>query len=97
MYTWAEADIQEMISTIVDVAYELAVVRLQAGDVAATQETVAKGLLADSANVALHRLAVEAATRRGDQADVARLEARLRAQVEAIDPDAAPKSFELLR
>lgn len=89
-YTWAEADIQEMISTVVDVAYELAVTELAAGESAAALETVARGLLADPASESLHRIAISAAAQRGDDEDVVRFGERLRAQLQDIDPDFAP-------
>ncbi|MBI1376776.1 MAG: LysM peptidoglycan-binding domain-containing protein [Frankiales bacterium] len=89
-YTWAEADIQEMISTIVDVAYELAVTHVESGELTAALKAVARGLLADPANESLHQIAIAAAVRRGDTKSATRFETRLRAQLEEIDPDASP-------
>ena len=88
-YVWAEAVTQEMISSIVDVAYELAARLLEDGDAPGAQDAAARGLLADPANETLHRAAINAALARGDRDDAARLETRLRIQLEDIDPDAA--------
>lgn len=89
-YTWAEAATQEMISTIVDIAYELAVAHLDTGAAAAAIETASRALLVDPANEALHRVAITAASRRGDTEEALRLEQRLRTQLEDIDPDSVP-------
>ena len=88
-YVWAEAVTQEMISSVVDVAYELAVRLLDDGEPSAAQDAAARGLLADPANESLHRIAITAALSRGDREDAHRLEARLRIQLEDIDPDAS--------
>ncbi len=89
-YTWAEADLQQMISAIVDVAHVLAGMRLAAGDHRGAQEAAATGLLAEPCSEVLYRDAIRAAAMRGDLEEVHRLADRLHAQIERIDPDADP-------
>jgi DNA-binding SARP family transcriptional activator len=78
-----------MISSIVDVAYELAARLLEDGDAPGAQDAAARGLRVDPANESLHRISITAALARGDLDDAARLETRLRIQLEDIDPDAS--------
>ena len=86
-YTWAEADIQEMISAIVDVAHLLAQMRLEAGDFRGAQQAVARGLLAEPCSELLYRDAMKAAIAVGDVAELDRLSGRLRSEITLIDPD----------
>jgi LysM repeat protein len=86
-YTWAEADIQEMISAIVDVAHLLAQMRLEAGDFRGAQHAVARGLLAEPCSELLYRDAMKAAIAIGDVAELDRLSGRLRSEITLIDPD----------
>jgi two-component SAPR family response regulator len=86
-YSWAEADAQEMISAIVDVANVLSTTRLEQGDTRAAQDAAARGLLAEPGSELLHCDAIRAAAARGDSLEIARLSDRLRRQIESIDPD----------
>jgi nucleoid-associated protein YgaU/DNA-binding SARP family transcriptional activator len=97
-YAWAEADTQQMISTIVDVAHALAGLRLAEGDHRGAQDAATHGLQAEPCSEALHRDALRAASARGDRAEVTRLADRLHAQVERLDPDGGPddETVELL-
>ncbi|MFE4258248.1 LysM peptidoglycan-binding domain-containing protein [Streptomyces sp. NPDC056883] len=54
-YAWAEPAIQEMISTITDVAHELSTRRREAGDTATALWAARQGLLACEENEVLHR------------------------------------------
>jgi hypothetical protein len=80
-----------MISTIVDLAHTLATLRLSAGDHRGAQDAAAQGLLAEPCSESLYRDALRAAVARADQAEIARLASRLRAQIERLDPDAIPE------
>ncbi|MCU1493398.1 MAG: Peptidoglycan-binding LysM [Acidimicrobiaceae bacterium] len=86
-YTWAESDTQEMISAVVDVAHALAELRLEEGDLRGAREAVAKGLLAEPCSEMLFQDAMKAAIAAGDHAEVERLAARLRHEIELVDPD----------
>ncbi|MFZ5872010.1 MAG: AfsR/SARP family transcriptional regulator, partial [Actinomycetota bacterium] len=86
-YTWAEADIQEMISAIVDVAHVLSVARCELGDYRGAQEAAARGLHVEPCSELLYRDAIRAAGARGDQQDVDRLAERLRRELADLDPD----------
>lgn len=97
-YAWAEADTQQMITSIVDVAHVLASIRLQTGDHRRAQNAAVRGLLAEPCSELLYRDALRAASLRGDHDEVARLADRLQAQIERIDPDGGPEdeTIELL-
>jgi nucleoid-associated protein YgaU len=97
-YAWAEADTQQMISTVVDVAHVLAGIRLEAGDHRGAQHAAVRGLLAEPCSELLYRDALRAASLRGDHDEVTRLADRLQAQIERIDPDGGPEdeTIELL-
>lgn len=86
-YTWAEADMQEMISAIVDVAHVLSVARFDAGDYRGAQQAASKGLLVEPCSELLYRDAIRAAATRGDHQEAERLAERLRAEVARLDPD----------
>jgi nucleoid-associated protein YgaU/DNA-binding SARP family transcriptional activator len=86
-YTWAEVDVQEMISAIVDVAHVLAELRLEAGDFRGAQSAVARGLLAEPCSEVLYRDAFKAALAVGDTVELDRLSSRLRNEITLIDPD----------
>jgi nucleoid-associated protein YgaU len=87
-YIWAESDAQEMTSSIVDIAHELCVIRLDQHDTRAALKAAARGLLADPASELLYGHAIRAAALEGQTDVIDRLVGRLRAQTEAIDPDA---------
>jgi hypothetical protein len=97
-YAWAEADAQQMISSVVDVAHVLAGIRLEAGDHRGAQHAAVRGLLAEPCSELLYRDALRAASLRGDHDEIARLADRLQAQIERIDPDGGPEdeTIELL-
>ena len=86
-YIWAESDAQEMISSIVDIAHELCVIRLDQHDTRGALKAAARGLLADPASELLYGHAIRAASLEGQTDVIDRLVGRLRAQTEAIDPD----------
>jgi nucleoid-associated protein YgaU/DNA-binding SARP family transcriptional activator len=86
-YTWAEADAQEMISAVVDVAHVLAVTRCDTGDYRGAQEAAARGLLAEPCSELLYRDAIRAAAAAGDKDEVERLAARLRHEIALVDPE----------
>lgn len=86
-YTWAEAETQEMISAVVDVAHVLSGMRCEAGDYRAAQEAAAKGLLAEPCSELLYRDAMCAAVAGGDRDEVERLSARLRHEMALVDPE----------
>jgi DNA-binding SARP family transcriptional activator len=88
-YGWAEADTQDMISAIVDVAHALAERALRRGDYRRARWAASKGLLADSMAELLVQDAIRAAQGAGDREDIERLVAGLRRQIEDLDPDAA--------
>jgi LysM repeat protein/DNA-binding SARP family transcriptional activator len=98
-YNWAEADTQEMVSAVVDVAHVLSVLQLGRGDARAAQDAAARGLLVEPGSEILHCDAIRAAAARGDSEEIARLSARLRAQIELVDPDGGvgEATSELLR
>ncbi len=86
-YSWAEADAQDMISAVVDVAHVLAEAHLQAGDNLRARQAVAKGLLAEPCSEMLFRDAMRAALAAGDVEELERLTARLRHEIQLLDPD----------
>ena len=86
-YTWAEADAQEMISAVVDVAHVLSVTRCDAGDYRGAHEAAARGLLAEPCSELLYRDAIRAAAAAGDRDEVEQLAGRLRHEIALVDPD----------
>ena len=86
-YSWAEADAQDMISAIVDVAHVLGEAHLRAGDNLRARQAVAKGLLAEPCSEMLFRDAMRAALAAGDVGELERLTARLRHEIQLLDPD----------
>ena len=86
-YTWAEAEAQEMISAIVDVAHVLSAMRCEAGDYRRAQEAAARGLMAEPCSELLYRDAMRAAVAAGDREEVERLAARLRHEIALVDPE----------
>lgn len=86
-YTWSDMIAQEMIATIADVAHALAVIDLQAARYTDVANDVACGLSVDACNDQLFHDAVEAALRRGDTAEVGRLDAEYRERMRRLDPD----------
>ncbi|QTE30048.1 LysM peptidoglycan-binding domain-containing protein [Pengzhenrongella sicca] len=86
-YGWADPLLQEMTTRITDVARALAAIELENGDYRAVAAATAIGLLVDSCDEKLFRLAITAAHRRGDDREVARLVDSLRERSRQIDPD----------
>ena len=78
-YAWAEPDIQEMISTITDVALALAAIHHEAGNHSVAQAAAVTGLAAAPTNEILWDTAIRAARLRGDTLEEKRLRARRRA------------------
>ena len=86
-YSWAEGDIQEMISAIVDIAHVVSSSRRGAGDYRGAEEAAAIGLRVDSCSELLYRDAIRAAVERGDRQEVERLADRMRHEIALLDPD----------
>lgn len=86
-YAWAEPDVQDIVSTVVDVAHVLAGRALEDGDAPAAARAAARGLLAEPGSETLHRDAIRAALLRGDRTDVERAVERMHAAFEALDLD----------
>lgn len=72
-YTWAEYDIQHMISAIADAAHVLAQLLAASGDHRGAVRFATKGLLADSCSEVLYADAVAGAEAVGDYAEARRL------------------------
>ncbi len=86
-YAWAESDVQNMISAIVDVAHVAALRDHARGDNLRAREALARALIVDPANEPVHALAMSMAVEAGDEAEVRRLAERMREQARALDPD----------
>jgi len=86
-YTWAEGDIQDMISAITDVAHTTATLLLETGEPARARTAAGRGLLAEPCSERLFRDALTAAHRRGDTADTAELIQRLHRLARDLEPD----------
>jgi LysM repeat protein/DNA-binding SARP family transcriptional activator len=86
-YTWAEGDIQDMISAITDVAHTTATLLLDAGEPSRARTAAGRGLLAEPCSERLFRDALTAAHRRGDTDDTADLIQRLRRIERDLEPD----------
>ncbi|KOV54639.1 hypothetical protein ADL00_29925 [Streptomyces sp. AS58] len=96
-YTWAEADIQEMISAIVDVAHELAERRRQVRDYRAAAQAVTKGMLVDAQSELLYRDLFTICHEMGDREGLERAAAQL-ARINAEEGiDSSPETVGLLR
>ncbi|WP_234315793.1 LysM peptidoglycan-binding domain-containing protein [Streptomyces sp. NRRL F-5527] len=96
-YAWAEADIQEMISAIVDVAHELAERRRQVRDYRAAAQAVTKGMLVDSQSELLYRDLFTICHEMGDREGLERAAAQL-ARINAEEGvDSSPETRGLLR
>jgi nucleoid-associated protein YgaU/DNA-binding SARP family transcriptional activator len=96
-YTWAEADIQEMISAIVDVAHELAERRRQVRDYRAAAQAVTKGMLVDNQSELLYRDLFTICHEMGDREGLERAAHQL-ARINAEEGiDSSPETVGLLR
>ncbi|MFB7174558.1 LysM peptidoglycan-binding domain-containing protein [Streptomyces sp. NPDC056254] len=76
-YAWAEPAVQEMVSAIADVAYELSTRRREAGDCAGALWAAHQGLLAAEENEMLHRQVFLAYHAAGDVDSLREAAARL--------------------
>ncbi|HZL04720.1 MAG TPA: hypothetical protein VFE45_04745, partial [Coriobacteriia bacterium] len=88
-YTWAEHDIQQMISAIADVAHVLSQLLLGVGDPRGAADAATTGLSAEQCSEVLYSDAITAARARGDTEEAERLNTRLEALLEELDPDYA--------
>ncbi|MFJ8015005.1 LysM peptidoglycan-binding domain-containing protein [Streptomyces sp. NPDC096339] len=96
-YIWAEADIQEMISAIVDVAHELAERRRHVRDYRAAAQAVTKGMLVDSQSELLYRDLFTICHELGDHEGLQRAAHQL-ARINAEEGcDSSPETLGLLR
>ncbi|EDY49243.1 conserved hypothetical protein [Streptomyces clavuligerus] len=96
-YIWAEADIQEMISAVVDVAHELAERRRHVRDYRAAAQAVTKGMLVDAQSELLYRDLFTICHEMGDHEGLERAAAQL-ARINAEEGfDASPETVGLLR
>jgi hypothetical protein len=86
-YAWAEADLQDMLSGVVDVALETAARAHAAGDQPTARNVLALALSIDPVNEAAHLQAIALAEAFGDAEGVRRLAERMREQLRTIDPD----------
>ncbi|WP_305144277.1 LysM peptidoglycan-binding domain-containing protein [Streptomyces agglomeratus] len=96
-YTWAEADIQEMISAIVDVAHELAERRRQVRDYRAAAQAVTKGMLVDNQSELLYRDLFTICHEMGDRKGLERAAAQLARINMEEGVDSSPETVGLLR
>lgn len=81
-YTWAEHDVQHIISTAADVAHVLSRLLLERGDAREALRVASKGLSVDGWSETLLQDALEAATAADDATSISRLRSRL---VDEID------------
>ena len=86
-YGWAEADAQDMISAIVNVAHTLAEAALELGDHRRARWAAARGISVEPIAEMLYRDAIRAAHVAGDDQDAARLLEALRRGIGELDPD----------
>ncbi len=88
-YTWAEYDIQHMISTIADVAHVAAQLQSARGAHRVAIEAATKGLLAEPVSEALQADRISAANAADDLAEARRLRARWENMLADLDPEFA--------
>jgi DNA-binding SARP family transcriptional activator len=95
MYGWADPDVQEMVSAVVDVAHLLAAAAYASGDLRTAAAAAARGLTVDPGSELLHRDALLVAHGLGDGIALERAACRLRAQVDDED-ELMPETLALL-
>ena len=95
-YVWAEFLRQEMISSIVDVAHELASRALQRGDAPAARRAAHVGRLADAVDERLWRDSFKAEYLAGNKAGIEELADKLTGLLEDAGSDMEPETVELL-
>lgn len=86
-YTWAEYDIQHMISAIADAAHVLALLRVKTGSHREAMQAAARGLLADAASSVLADDLIAAAEASESRDEIDRLRRRLRSTLSELDPE----------
>lgn len=95
-YAWAEPDRQDMISTIVDAAHELARRALLDGNAPLARHAAAAGLQADPGAELLWRDALRAEWLAGDITGLTTTADRLSALTDELGDDLEPETIELL-
>ena len=86
-FAWAEHDVQEMTSAIVDAAHVFGSRLLAGGDNGRALSVATRGLLAEPCSEVLYDDAIHAARERGDTTTAERLESRLRTTLESLDAE----------
>ena len=86
-YTWAEYDIQHMISTIADTAHVLARLQSDAGEHRAAMRSATKGLRVDAVDPKLMADALVAVEAIGDAGEVERLRGQLELALAELDSE----------
>lgn len=86
-YAWADHDLQEIASAIVDAAHILATGLLIVHDTTGALSAATSGLLAEPCSERLYDDALRAAHERGDSRQADRLAAQLQSTLEDLDPD----------
>lgn len=94
-YVWAEADMQEMLAAIVDVAHEVARRALQTGDTATARQAAAVGRLVDAADERVWRDGIRAEWAAGRAEDATRLVDQLQNLLADLETEAEPETEEL--
>jgi nucleoid-associated protein YgaU len=94
-YVWAEADMQEMLAAIVDVAHEVARRALQTGDTATARQAAAVGRLVDAADERVWRDGIRAEWAAGRADDATRLVIQLQDLLADLETEAEPETEEL--
>ncbi|MBV9022538.1 MAG: LysM peptidoglycan-binding domain-containing protein [Streptomycetaceae bacterium] len=95
-YAWAEYDIQEMISAIVDVAHELATRRLAVRDYRAAAAAASKGLTCDQQAELLYRDLISIYNETGDRAGLERTAHQLARIAIETGADSSPETVSLI-
>ncbi|MFE9424340.1 LysM peptidoglycan-binding domain-containing protein [Kitasatospora sp. NPDC006697] len=95
-YAWAEYDIQEMISAVVDVAHELATRRMAVHDYRAALAAASRGLVCDTMSELLYRDLFTVYSETGDRQGMERTAHQLtRIEIES-GSDSAPETVALI-
>ncbi|MGY3677341.1 LysM repeat protein/DNA-binding SARP family transcriptional activator [Streptomyces sp. TE33382] len=95
-YAWAEYDIQEMISAVVDVAHELATRRMAVRDYRAALAAASRGLVCDTMSELLYRDLFTVYSETGDRQGMERTAHQLtRIEIES-GSDSAPETVALI-
>ena len=95
-YAWAEYDIQEMISAVVDVAHELATRRLGVRDYRAATAAASRGLVCDQQSELLYRDLFTIYSETGDRQGLERTAHQLSRIAVETGCDAAPETVALV-